>query len=149
MFDFAWSEIALTGLVAVLVLGPKELPQAMRALGKFTRQARKLASEFQGHVNDLMREAELEEVRSSVQKITNVNVSSEIDKLIDPSGDFSAELAKTEQEVKAALSGSATAEAETAAVAASTPVTPEAAAVASADGPGPAVLRPQSGENAS
>jgi sec-independent protein translocase protein TatB len=114
MFDFAWSEFALIGLVAVVVLGPKELPQAMRALGRFTRQARKLAGEFQGHVNDLMREAELDEVRSSVQKVTNVNVGAEIDKLLDPGGEFSAELARTEAEVKAALGPQPGAEAQAA-----------------------------------
>src|SRR5580704_4800271 len=102
MFDFAWTEIALTGLVAVLVLGPKELPQAMRAVGRFTRQARKLAGEFQGHVNDLVREAELEEIRTSVQKVTQTNVGAEIDKLLDPGGEFASELARTELEMKAA-----------------------------------------------
>ena len=108
MFDFAWSELALIGVVAVVVLGPKELPQAMRSLGKFTRQARKLASEFQGHVNDLMREAELDEVKRSVEKVSTANVGAEIDKLLDPTGDFTAELdaavKSTEQDVKAALS---------------------------------------------
>src|ERR1700722_14359144 len=99
MFDFAWSEIALTGLVAVLVLGPKELPQAMRALGRFTRKARKLAGEFRWHVDDLMRVAELDEVRNSVQQISNTSVQGELDKMLDPGGEFAAELAKTEQEM--------------------------------------------------
>ena len=92
MFDFAWSEIGLTVVVAVLVLGPKELPQAMRTLGRFTRQARKLANEFQGHVNELVREAELEDVRSSVQRLSTANVGAEIDKLLDPDGQLGVEL---------------------------------------------------------
>jgi sec-independent protein translocase protein TatB len=92
MFDFAWSEIGLIGLVAVVVLGPKELPQAMRALGRFTRQARKLANEFQGHVNELVRESELDDVRTSVQRISAGNVGAEIDKLLDPDAKLSAEL---------------------------------------------------------
>src|SRR3954469_12356926 len=98
MFDFAWSELAVIGLVAVVVLGPKELPQAMRAAGRFTRQARKLAGEFQGHVNDLIREAELDEVRNSVQKVASADIGSEVSKMLDPGGDFAAELARTEEE---------------------------------------------------
>ncbi len=103
MFDFAWSELAVIGLVAVVVLGPRELPQAMRAAGRFTRQARKLAGEFQGHVNDLVREAELEEVRNSVQKVASANLGTEVNKLLDPGGNFAAELARTEEEMQAAL----------------------------------------------
>jgi sec-independent protein translocase protein TatB len=105
MFDFAWSELAIIGLVAVVVLGPKELPQAMRAAGRFSRQARKLASEFQGHVNDLVREAELDEVRNSVQKVASADIGTEVNKMLDPGGDFAAELARTEEEMQAALRG--------------------------------------------
>ncbi len=140
MFDFAWSELLVIGVVAVVALGPKELPNAMRSLGKFTRQARKLAGEFQGHVNDLMREAELEEVRSSVQKISNTSVGAEIDKLIDPTGSFTSELAETEREVREALAVNplaAPAATETppeaAAIAETPAVTPETAAVAAPD----------------
>jgi sec-independent protein translocase protein TatB len=75
----------------------------MRALGRFTRQARKLAGEFQGHVNDLIREAELADMKQSVQQISQANVGTEIDKLLDPSGEFAAELARTEEEMKIAL----------------------------------------------
>jgi sec-independent protein translocase protein TatB len=136
--------------VAVVVLGPKELPNAMRSLGKFTRQARKLAGEFQGHVSDLMREAELDEVRSSVQKISNTNVGAEIDKLIDPSGKFSSELADTEREVREALAvnplslptPAADAPAEAGAVAGTPATTPEAAALADEVRPSP----PRTGE---
>ena len=86
MFDFAWSELGLLALVAILVLGPKELPQAMRALGRFTRHARKLASEFQAHVNDLIREAELDDVKRSVDRFSRPNVGVELDRMIDPDG---------------------------------------------------------------
>jgi sec-independent protein translocase protein TatB len=107
MFDFAWSELGLIGLVAVIALGPKELPQAMRALGRFTRQARKLAGEFQGHVNELMREAELEEVKRSVEDVSNTNVGAEIDKMFDPDGNIQsieADVAKAENEMRATMS---------------------------------------------
>lgn len=111
MFDFAWSELGLIGLVAVIALGPKELPQAMRALGRFTRQARKLAGEFQGHVNELIREAELDEVKRSVEHVSSVNVGTQIDKMFDPEGHLGtieADLAKAETEMRANMSAAAT-----------------------------------------
>jgi sec-independent protein translocase protein TatB len=112
MFDFAWSELGLIGLVAVIALGPKELPQAMRALGRFTRQARKLAGEFQGHVNELIREAELDDVKKSVEQISTTNVGAQIDKMFDPDGHMGAieaDLAKAESEMRQTMTASATA----------------------------------------
>jgi sec-independent protein translocase protein TatB len=111
MFDFAWSELGLIGLVAVFALGPKELPQAMRTLGRFTRQARKLAGEFQGHVNEIIREAELDEVKKSVEQVSSTNVGAEIDKMFDPDGNMGAieaDLAKAESEMRQTMTASAT-----------------------------------------
>ena len=92
MFDFAWSELGLVALVAVLILGPKELPQAMRTMAKVVRKVRGLASEFQGHFNDMIREAELDDVRKSVQKLSSTNVRAEVNKMIDPKGEIDTAL---------------------------------------------------------
>lgn len=135
MFDFSATELAVLGIVAVVVLGPKELPQAMRTLGRFTRQARKLAGEFQGHVNDLIREAELDDVKKSVQTFTQGNVSTHIDKLLDPGGDFEAELARTEAEMKIALQNQPAS--ETAPPAAHAAVSTETSAAAPTEMPAP------------
>jgi sec-independent protein translocase protein TatB len=129
MFDFAWSEIGLIGLVAVIALGPKELPAAMRALGKFTRQARRLAGEFQNHVNELVREAELDEVKRSVENVTTTNVGAEIDKMLDPDGQLGAiedDLAKAEREMHANMSTRAEAQ---------PPAVPQPAALPSVESP--------------
>ena len=56
MFDIAWSELALIGGVALLVIGPKDLPKVMRSMGRWTRKARLLAGEFQRNLDDMMRE---------------------------------------------------------------------------------------------
>ncbi len=92
MFDLAWSEIAVIGLVAVVVLGPKELPQAMRTMAKVLRKMRNLTSELQGHMNEIVREAELDEVRKSIQKISTTSLSQEISKAADPTGEIQASL---------------------------------------------------------
>ncbi|MDX2144641.1 MAG: Sec-independent protein translocase protein TatB [Rhodospirillaceae bacterium] len=135
MLDLAWSEIAVIGLVAVLILGPKELPKAMRAVAQFMRKARKLAGEFQGHWNDAMRESELDEVKKTVQKISSTNLGSEVEKFIDPSGEFARELDDTIGQTRREIEGATqlNAPAPVAATPAATPATnaPPAAAPAS------------------
>jgi sec-independent protein translocase protein TatB len=63
MFDIGWSELLLIGIVALVAIGPKELPGAIYQLGKWVRRARVLASEARYHVDELMRQAELDEIR--------------------------------------------------------------------------------------
>ena len=67
MFDFAWSELMVIGAVALVVIGPKDLPKALKTAGIIVRRARGMAREFQNSVEDMIREAELEDVRKSVQ----------------------------------------------------------------------------------
>jgi sec-independent protein translocase protein TatB len=67
MFGFDWSELMIIVVVALVVLGPKDLPRALYQLGKWTRHARRITSDFQRHVDDIVRQAELEEVRKTVQ----------------------------------------------------------------------------------
>ena len=95
MFDFGWIEILIIGLVMVLVLGPKELPHAMRSIAKVMRKARKLAAEFQGHFDDMLRETELDEVKKQVDQLKRTNLSSEIEKAIDPGGEIKRDLNET------------------------------------------------------
>lgn len=63
MFDFSWSEIAVVGALALIVIGPKELPGALRAVGRWLRTARGLAEEFRGHFDQMLRESELADLR--------------------------------------------------------------------------------------
>ena len=103
MFDLAWSEIFVVGLVAVLVLGPKELPQAMRTFAKALRKVRNLGSEFQGHFNEMLREAELDEVRKQVQKFSQTSLTEHVTNYIDPKGEISKEVQSTFQDPDAPL----------------------------------------------
>ena len=66
MFDMSWGEIMVIGGVALIVIGPKDLPKALRTVGQMTTKVRRLASEFQTQFNDAMREAELEDVKKEV-----------------------------------------------------------------------------------
>ena len=84
MFDFAWSEIALIAAVALVVIGPKDLPVAIRAVSGFVKKARRMAAEFQTHVDEMVRDADLKEVRESINEIRNFDLKSTVEKAIDP-----------------------------------------------------------------
>jgi sec-independent protein translocase protein TatB len=84
MFDFAWSEIALIAAVALILIGPKDMPVAIRTITEMIKKARRMASEFQTHVDEMMREANLHEVRDQISSIRNFDVRGEIERHIDP-----------------------------------------------------------------
>lgn len=86
MFGFAWSEFAVIAVVALIAIGPKDLPMAIRGLTGAIKKARRMASEFQTHVDEMVREANLGEVRDHLSQIRNFNVASVIGKTVDPDG---------------------------------------------------------------
>jgi sec-independent protein translocase protein TatB len=99
MLDLSWGEIVLIGAVAVIFIGPKELPNAVRTMGKFMGKARTMAREFQNNVDDMIREADLEEVKKQVQSVQNVTtggLSGAIQNAIDPKGEIQKALAPPE-----------------------------------------------------
>jgi sec-independent protein translocase protein TatB len=92
MFDFAWSELAVIAVVALVVIGPKDLPRVMRTVGLWVGKARTIAREFQSSLDQMMREAELDEMRKQVEQATNINVAHEIERTIDPAGELEKNL---------------------------------------------------------
>jgi sec-independent protein translocase protein TatB len=92
MFDFAWSELALIAVVALVVIGPKDLPRVMRTVGQWTRRARAIAREFQSSLDQMVREAELDDMKRHIDRATNFNVENEIRRTIDPTGDLQRSL---------------------------------------------------------
>ncbi|WP_336488944.1 Sec-independent protein translocase protein TatB [Methylobacterium nigriterrae] len=69
MLDMSWGEVMLIGGVALIVIGPKDLPKALRTVGQITGKLRRMAGEFQMQFNEAIREAELDEVRREVDGI--------------------------------------------------------------------------------
>ncbi|MDO9708662.1 Sec-independent protein translocase protein TatB [Paracraurococcus lichenis] len=86
MFDLAWSEIALIGVVALVVIGPKDLPEAIRGLARGVQKLRRMAGEFQSQADELVREANLDEVRNSINEIRSFNIKNTIEKAVDADG---------------------------------------------------------------
>jgi sec-independent protein translocase protein TatB len=69
MFDISWTEFLLIGVVALIVIGPKELPAVMRSLGQWTRKIRSLAADFQNQFHEAMREAEMADLKKQVDDV--------------------------------------------------------------------------------
>ena len=86
MFDIGWSELLVIGVVALIAIGPKELPGVLRMVGQWMGKMRRMASEFQGQFQEAMREAEVADIKKSVDDITNT--ASSVTNF-DPLGDIS------------------------------------------------------------
>jgi sec-independent protein translocase protein TatB len=71
MFDISWTEFLLIGIVALIVIGPKELPGVLRTLGQYTRKVRSMAAEFQGQFQEAMREAEMADLKKQVDEMAH------------------------------------------------------------------------------
>jgi sec-independent protein translocase protein TatB len=69
MFDISWTELLVIGAVALLVVGPKELPALLRTIGRYSGMIKRQANEFRSQFDEAMRETELEQLRRDVEKI--------------------------------------------------------------------------------
>jgi sec-independent protein translocase protein TatB len=95
MFDLSWGEMGIIAVVALVVLGPKELPNALRTMSMLMKNARKLAGEFQSGVNEIIREADLEDARKKLQEVQSLNknqIKNVIEKAVDPTGEMKSAL---------------------------------------------------------
>lgn len=118
MFDIGWSELLVIAVVALIAIGPKELPGVLRMVGQWMGKARRMAAEFQGQFNEAMREAEMadlkksfDEVRDATSGLTRVNLMT---RLTDTLGEPPRleDLDKPVADNSAPASGSAVPEAE-------------------------------------
>jgi len=88
MFDIGWSEMVFVMVIAVLVIGPKDLPKTIATIGKYIRKARGLARDFQSGLDDLAKETELDEIRKDIQGSTDFNLKKQIEDAVGSTGSF-------------------------------------------------------------
>jgi sec-independent protein translocase protein TatB len=94
MFDLSWTELLVIAVVAIIVVGPKDLPRALRAIGRWTGKAKRMARDFQNQFNEALREAELDTIKKEVESVGK----------IDPMADMRKEV----REIEAGLKPNAT-----------------------------------------
>nr|WP_294915723.1 Sec-independent protein translocase protein TatB [uncultured Neokomagataea sp.] len=86
MFDFSFSEIALFVIVAMIFIRPKDLPVAIRTISNGIKAMRRMASEFQSHVDDMVREADLSDARDEFRNLRNFNLRDRVGRFVDADG---------------------------------------------------------------
>ena len=91
MFDIGWSEMAVVALLALIVIGPKDLPRVMRTASHWVRKARGLAREFQSGIDDMIREADLEDAKKALDDAKRLDFDKALDDTLDPTGEIKDE----------------------------------------------------------
>lgn len=99
MFDFDAGKLLIIGVIALIVIGPKELPRVLRQVGQMVGRMRRMASEFQGQFMDAMKEADLQSIRDEVEKLSKEPL---LDVDFDPARDIRNELTRTLETTPAA-----------------------------------------------
>lgn len=97
MFDIGWGELVVIGVIALIVIGPKELPAVLRTVGRTMNKVRRMAGEFQGQFQEALREAELHDLKKQADDIAST-VSGSV-------GDLSSinPMAETQKEIEDAF----------------------------------------------
>ena len=86
MFDIGWTEITFILIVAIIVIGPRELPRVLRTVGQWVGKAKSMTSEFRDHVDDMIRDTELDEVKKQIDSAGSFDPNSALENTIDPDG---------------------------------------------------------------
>ena len=86
MFSFGWSEIALTAIIIIIVVGPKEIPNLLKQIGSFSKSIKKITREFKKSLNDIAEESDLKDVKDQISEIKNIKEN------LDPTQDIKNEL---------------------------------------------------------
>ena len=108
MFDIGWSEMAVIALLLLLVIGPRELPTMMRTVGRYVRKARMLTRDFQHSLDEMAREAELDEAKKTIQSAKSMNLERSFEETLDPEGEVKAEARALDAEARDAGKASST-----------------------------------------
>ena len=72
MFSFGWSEIALTLVIIIIVVGPKEIPNLLKQIGSFTKSIKKISREFKNSLNDIAEQSDLKDVKKSITEVKEI-----------------------------------------------------------------------------
>jgi sec-independent protein translocase protein TatB len=124
MFDISWTEFLLIGVVALIFIGPKELPAVLRTLGQWTRRIRSMAADFQNQFQEAMREAEMADLKKQVDDIAH-DIKS-----YDPLKDVRADVEAAGKDIQSSLEKPAESAAETATAQSETPALTDATGTA-------------------
>ena len=99
MFDIGWPELMVIAVLTVLVVGPKELPRVLRTVTGIIRKIRMMAGEFQSSIDDLAREADLQDIKKQMMDANSKDIGAEIEKAVDPTGDVTGSIQEIQKDL--------------------------------------------------
>lgn len=92
MLDLGWSELLIVAVIALIVIGPRDLPRALYTLGKWSRSIRRMGQKFQDQIDEVVQEAELDDVKKGVQQARKGDLSRQakdyVKRQADPDGEL-------------------------------------------------------------
>ena len=94
MLSFGWSEIALTAVIIIIVVGPKEIPNLLKQLGTFSKSLKKASRQFKNSLNDLAEEGDLKDIKNSISNLSNIK------KDLDPTNDLKKEIKSIKETIE-------------------------------------------------
>lgn len=107
MFDIGWTELLIIAVVAIIVVGPKDLPRMLRSLGRYAGQLRRTAGEFRSQFDEAIRESELDELRNTLQETADLNP---VNQIRDTMTESMAPLKETAEDIKSSIEAPQSAE---------------------------------------
>ena len=91
MFDIGWQELFVVAVLALIVVGPKDLPRALKTVMRGIKKIRELANEFQSGVDEMAREADIDDIQKTIEGAGDNNIKAQIKSTLDPNGEIESE----------------------------------------------------------
>ncbi len=92
MFDIGWQELFVLAVLFIIVIGPKDMPGAVRTISKWIRKARSMARDLQDGLDEVVREAELDDLKNEIGSAGGLNLAKRIGDAVDPTGEIAADI---------------------------------------------------------
>ncbi len=92
MFDIGWQELFILAVLAIIVIGPKDLPGAIRTISKWIRKARSMARDLQEGLDDVVREADLDDLKKELDSPGGLDIAKKIEDAVDPTGEITKDM---------------------------------------------------------
>ncbi len=92
MFDIGWQELFILAVLAIIVIGPKDLPGAIRTIAKWIRKARSMARDLQEGLDDVVREADLDDLKKELDSPGGLDIAKKIEDAVDPTGEITKDM---------------------------------------------------------
>lgn len=92
MFDIGWQELFILAVLFIIVIGPKDMPGAVRAITKWIRKLRSMARDLQDGLDEVVREADLVDLKNEIGSADGLDVAKKIGEAVDPTGEIAADM---------------------------------------------------------